>query len=99
MPQIGSVTNVGKFLETYNSNETIFGQGKGTITTKEGDAVSWLSYDLGQMKSDKSQKYRGIIFFNTGSKGQFEFLNNTIGLYTTTVGADGSSLRQIWTWK
>lgn len=96
---IGSVTNAGTFLETYKSNQTIYGQGKGTIATKNGDSVSWISYDLGQINSDKSQKYRGIIFFETVSKGKFDFLNNTIGLYTTTVENDGSSLRQIWQWK
>lgn len=96
---IGSVTNMGTFLETYKSTKIIFGQGKGIITAEKGDVVNWVSYDLGQINSDKSENYRGIIFFNTVSKGALDFLNNTIGLYTTTVGTDGSSLRQIWQWK
>ena len=59
MVGIGYVTNIGTFLETNKSDKTISGQGKGIITTTDGDLVMWTSYDLGQINSDKSEKYRG----------------------------------------
>jgi hypothetical protein len=99
MVGIGYVTNIGTFLETNKSNNTISGQGKGIITTTDGDLVMWTSYDLGQINSDKREIYRGIIFFDAVSKGKLDFLNNTVGLYTSDVGSNGSSLRQIWQWK
>jgi hypothetical protein len=43
-----------------------------------------------------------ILFFslcsnnNTSSNGKQGFLNNTTALYATSVGANGSTLRQIW---
>lgn len=99
MVGIGYVTNIGTFLETNKSDKTISGQGKGIITTTDGDLVMWTSYDLGQINSDKSEIYRGIIFFDAVSKGKLDFLNNTVGLYISDVGSNGSSLRQIWQWK
>jgi hypothetical protein len=99
MVGIGYVTNIGTFLETNKSDKTISGQGRGIITTTDGDLVMWTSYDLGQINSDKSEKYRGIIFFDAVSKGKLDFLNNTVGLYASDVGSNGSSLRQIWQWK
>lgn len=100
MSVIGNVTNTGTFLETFRSNETIFGQGRGIImSTGNGEFINWTSYDLGQISPDKSERYRGIILFDALSNGTFDFLNNTIGLYTTDVGSNGSSMRQIWLWK
>jgi hypothetical protein len=99
MVGIGYVTNIGTFLETNKSDKTISGQGRGIITTTDGDLVMWTSYDLGQINSDKSEKYRGIIFFDAVSKGKLDFLNNTVGLYASDVGSNGSSFRQIWQWK
>jgi hypothetical protein len=99
MVDIGNVTNIGTFLETNKSDKSISGQGKGIIATTDGDLVMWTSYDLGQINSDKSEKYRGIIFFDAVSRGKLDFLNNTVGLYTSDVGSNGSSLRQIWQWK
>jgi len=89
MVGIGHVTNIGTFLA----------KGREIITTTEGDLDMWTSYDLGQINSDKNEKYRGIIFFDAVSKGKLDFLNNTVGLYTSDVGSNGSSLRQIWQWK
>ena len=99
MVGIGYVTNIGTFLETNKSDKAISGQGKGIITTTDGDLVMWTSYDLGQINSDKSEIYRGIIFFDAVSEGKLDFLNNTVGLYTSDVGSNGSSLRQISQWK
>jgi hypothetical protein len=78
MVGIGYVTNIGTFLETNKSDKTISGQGKGIITNTDGDLVMWTSYDLGQINSDKSEIYRGIIFFDAVSKGKLDFLNNTV---------------------
>ena len=99
MSGIGNVTNTGIFLETYKSDNVIFGQGKGSMTTDNGEFINWTSYDLGEIGSDKAVKYRGIIFFSALSEGKLDFLNNTIGLYTSDVGNNDSSLRQIWQWK
>lgn len=47
---IGNVTNIGTFIETYKTNKIIFGEGKGLMTTENGgDIISWVSYDKGSL--------------------------------------------------
>lgn len=69
------------------------------MTIGNGEFVNRTSYDLGRISPDKSERYRGIIFFDALSNGTFDFLNNTIGLYTREVGGNGRSIRQIRLWK
>ena len=110
MVGIGNVTNIGTFIETYKTNKIIFGEGKGIITPENGsggggsDIITWTSHDIGKINSDRSESYHGIMFFSLDSNiisynGKLGFLNNTAAIYTTSVGANGSTLRQIWQWK
>ncbi len=104
MAGIGNVTNIGTFIETYKTNKIIFGEGKGMITAGNGsnNSISWKSYDVGKINSDKSENYHGIMFFignNSSSNGSLRFLDNTAALYTSSVDTNGSTVRQIWQWK
>jgi hypothetical protein len=96
---IGDVTNKGTFEETFKTDKIINGKGKGVIVTNDGQIAEWTSNDVGKINHDRSERYQGVIFFSVFSNGKLTFLNNTVGLYTTNVGSNGSSLRQIWQWK
>lgn len=95
------VTNQGTYIETYLSNSTIRGEGKGIIAAQNGEIVTWQDYDSGQLlNSNESQIYNGIIFFNSHSPGKLSFLDNQVGLYIIEIGDDdGSYSRHIWEWK
>ncbi len=107
MVGIGNVTNIATFIEIYKTNKIIFSDGKGIITAGNGiggnDTIGWTSHDIGKINSDRSENYHGIMFFlgsnNTSSIGKLGFLGNTAALYTTSVGSNGTTLRQIWQWK
>lgn len=43
------VTNQGTYIETYLSNSTIRGEGKGIIAAQNGEIVTWQDYDSGQL--------------------------------------------------
>lgn len=95
------VTNQGMYIETYQSNNVIRGEGKVIITTNNDEIVTWQAYDSGQLlDSNDSQIYHGIIFFNSYSLGKLSFLDNKIGLYIIEIGNDdGSYSRHIWEWR
>ena len=94
------VTNQGMYIETYQSNNTIRGEGKGIITANNDEIVTWQAYDSGQLlDSNDSQIYHGIIFFNSHSPGKLSFLDNKVGLYLIEIGDDGSYSRHIWEWR
>jgi len=94
------VTLQGTYINTYISNNTIRGEGKGIITTEDTKEIAtWQAYDSGKIESNDHQIYYGIIFFNSPS-GILSFLDNKVGLYIIKIENDeGYYKRYIWDWK
>jgi hypothetical protein len=92
---IGKIVNQEIFLNTVIENKTVFGQGKGTISTEDGQSsIDWNSYDANLVKGGYPG-YRGIIYFNSTMDDKFAFLNNTVGIYES----DSDTVRSIWSWE
>jgi hypothetical protein len=92
---IGKIVNQETFLNTVIENKTVFGQGRGTISTEDGQSsIDWNSYDANLVKGGYPG-YRGIIYFNSTSDDKFAFLNNTVGIYES----DSDTVRTIWSWE
>jgi hypothetical protein len=93
---IGKIINEETFVNTVIENKTVFGQGKGTISTEDNQSsIDWNSYDANLVKGGYPG-YRGIIYFNsTTMDDKFAFLNNTVGIYES----DSDTVRSIWLWK
>lgn len=101
---VGTVTNNFTFTNIVIDNETVFGQGNGTIFTQDGQKIDWNAYD-GSPVSNKSkvydeliyspkkyQYYNGLIYFNSTSDEKLAFLNNAVGVYMNPE----NSGRLIW---
>jgi hypothetical protein len=108
MRDIGNVTNTGTFVENIYDNGTLYGVGKGVITTENGDIISWNAYDIGLtvngngdeddtasggLNTERTTTFRGIIFLHTTSES-LSFMNNVVGLYINDENG-----RQIWEWR
>ena len=110
MRNIGNVTNIGTFVENVYHNGTVYGVGKGVITTENGDRISWNAYDIGLtvngnggdddtasgLSAEGMLRFRGIIFFQTTSEN-LGFMNNVVGLYINDINDENG--RQIWEWR
>jgi hypothetical protein len=92
---IGKIVNEETFVNTVIENKTVFGQGKGTISTEDNQSsIDWNSYDVNLVKGGYPG-YRGIIYFNSTMNDKFAFLNNTVGIYES----DSDTVRSIWLWE
>ena len=92
---IGKMVNEETFVNTVIENKTVFGQGKGTISTEDNQSsIDWNSYDANLVKGGYPG-YRGIIYFNSTMDDKFAFLNNTVGIYES----DSDIVRSIWLWE
>jgi hypothetical protein len=93
---IGKIVNEETFVNIVIENKTVFGQGKGTISTEDNQSsIDWNSYDANLVKGGYPG-YRGIIYFNTTTMyDKFAFLNNTVGIYES----DSDTVRSIWLWE
>jgi hypothetical protein len=92
---IGQIINYETFVNTVIENKTVFGQGKGIISTEDNQSsIGWQSYDANLLKGG-FPGYRGIIYFNSTMDDKFTFLNNTVGIYES----DSDPIRTIWLWE
>jgi len=83
MRNVGNVTNNMTFTNTYLSPALVQATGKGTIETKDGQSIDWISSDIGTINST-GFFFHGIIHFNNTNSEKLSFLNNTLGVYVDT---------------
>ena len=83
MRNVGNVTNNMTFINTYLSPALVQATGKGTIETKDGQSIDWISSDIGTINST-GFFFHGIIHFNNTNSEKLSFLNNTLGVYADT---------------
>jgi hypothetical protein len=87
LKNVGNVTNNKTFTNTYLSDELLIGRGKGTIETTDEQSIDWISSDLGRL-SDNQWVFQGVMLFNNTQGESLSFLNNRIGLYSSTAGVN-----------
>ena len=83
MRDIGNVTNNMTFINTHLPDKSIQAKGNGTIETRDGQTIDWISSDIGTINS-KGFTFQGIILFNSTNSEKFSILNNTVGIYKET---------------
>ncbi|MEE9230494.1 MAG: hypothetical protein V3U86_07285 [Acidobacteriota bacterium] len=90
-------------LWTYSSRTrsdgTIYGEGHGFMTTKDGDVIRLTG--SGACKAadpDGSIHYRGAIYFRTTS-AKFSNLNGMVAVHEYDVDAEGNTVATVWEWK
>jgi hypothetical protein len=88
---------------TYSSKTradgSIYGEGKGFMTTKDGDVIQMLGSGAAKAPgADGIVHYRGAIYFNTASK-KFSDLNGAVGVHEYDVTPDGKTSAKVWEWK
>ena len=89
-------------LWTYSSitraDGSIFGEGQGFMTTKDGDVLNLIGSAAAKgTGADGSIKYRGALHFQTASK-KFSKLNGATGVFEYDVDADGNTVAKVWEW-
>ncbi len=83
MKDIGNVTNNMTFINTHLPDKSIQAKGNGTIETRDGQTIDWISSDIGTINS-KGFTFQGIILFNSTNSEKLSILNNTVGIYKET---------------
>ena len=91
MRNVVNLTNNMTFTNTYLSPALVQATGKGTIETKDGQSIDWISSDIGTINST-GFFFHGIIHFNNTNSEKLSFLNNTLGVYVDTPNIK----RTIW---
>jgi hypothetical protein len=100
-PLVGNDAQVGDwtYWSKTRSDGSIHGEGKGIMTTKDGDVVNLIGNGAAKSRgSDGSVHYRGAIYFHTTSQ-KLSKLNGATGVHEYDVDAEGNTVARVWEWK
>jgi hypothetical protein len=86
------------YCSTVRPDGTLFGEGQGILTGKDGNTATWTGSGVGTMKNDGSVSYRGAIYSQSTSP-QWSRLNGIAQLFEYEVDSQGNTRSQIWEWK
>ena len=92
-------TSMWTYWSKTRSDGTIYGEGQGFMTTKDGDVIHLTGSGACRAAgSDGSVRYRGAVHFHTASL-KLAKLNGTVGVHEYDVDAEGNTVGKIWEWK
>jgi hypothetical protein len=78
---------------------SLYGQGQGIITTKDGDVATWTGQGIGHFTQDGKLRFHGSLFYSTRSTGKLAFLKNMVGVFSYEVDTAGKTTGKVWEWK
>jgi hypothetical protein len=91
------VTEIGTYTTTPRANGILYGEGKGVITGKNNEMVTWTSQEIGTMSPDGKIAFRGSIFFNSLSPvGSLAFLDNMPAVFSFQVDPSKTVVNRVW---
>ena len=91
-------TSIWTYKSMTRTDGSIFGEGRGVLTTATGDVVHLLGRGSDQSGVPGSPtRFRGAFHFQTNSE-KFARLNGIAAVYEYDVEADGSTKGKIWEW-
>ena len=91
-------TSIWTYTSSTRADGSIFGEGRGVLTTASGDVVHIVGRASDQSSGPGSPtRYRGAFHFHPNSD-TFARLNGIAAVFEYDVDADGSSNAKIWEW-
>ena len=91
------VTEIGTYTTTPRANGILYGEGKGVITGKDNQIVTWTSQEIGTMSVNGTIVFHGSMFFNVVAPvGNLSFLDNMPAVFSFQVDASKNIMNRVW---
>jgi len=92
-------TTLWTYWSKTRSDGSMYGEGKGVMTTKDGDTIGLVGSGAAKRAGpDGTIHYRGAIYFNTAAP-KFVRLNGSAGVHEYELSASGTLTTKVWEWK
>ena len=96
-------TDIGTYTSVLREGGVLFGEGRGIITTKDGQGVAtWTGQGIGKFTGPGKVSFRSSIFLRTPSTsqgGKLSDLNNMVGVFEYEADEMGNCSTKSWEWK
>jgi hypothetical protein len=87
-------------IPTNTSENTLYSEGQGVLTTQQGEIVTYTQQSTGQITPEGRVVFQGSMFFKALSPtGQLASLDNQMGIYNYESDLAGNAQRQVWQWR
>jgi hypothetical protein len=92
------VKETGTYCTVVRPDGTLYGEGQGVTTTKDGKMATWTGHGVGTVKKDGTASYRGALYYQT-TPTRLSRLNKVALLFEYEVDAEGNTRSEYWEWK
>ena len=89
--------DTGTYWTVVRPDGTLYGEGQGVMTGKDGKMATWTGHGVGAMKKDGTAAYRGAIYYQS-MPPKWSRLNKVAVLFEYAVDADGNTHSEYWEW-
>jgi hypothetical protein len=94
------IGTIWTFPTNNTSQNTLYSEGQGVLTTQQGEIVTYTQQATGQITPEGRVVFQGSMFFKALSPtGQLASLNNQMGIYNYESDLAGNAERQVWKWR
>jgi hypothetical protein len=93
-----NVKEAGTYWTVVRPDGTLYGEGQGVTTGKDGKMATWTGHGVGVTKKDGTATYRGAIYYQT-MPSRWSRLNKVAVLFEYSVDAEGNTHSEYWEWK
>jgi hypothetical protein len=93
-----NVRETGTYWTAVRPDGTLYGEGQGVMTGKDGKMATWTGHGVGVAKKDGTASYRGAIYYQT-MPPRWSRLNKVAVLFEYEVDTDGNTHSEYWEWK
>lgn len=94
-----SEATVWTYWSKTRADGSMYGEGKGVMTTKDGDVIGLIGQGTAKAAGpDGIIHYRGAIYFHTAA-AKYVRLNGSAGVHEYDVSASGTLTTKVWEWK
>ena len=94
-----TASETGTYSSVMRNDGSLYGEGQGIITTKDGEMATWTGQGVGHFMADGKLRFHGSLFYDTSSAGKLSFLKNMVGMFDFEVDQTGKTTAKVWEWK
>ena len=88
----------GTYWTIARPDGTLYGEGRGMTTTKDGKMTTWTGHGVGVTKKDGTATYRGALYYQT-IPPRWSRLNKVAVLFEYEVDPEGNTHSEYWEWR
>ncbi len=92
-------TTLITFLGVPRPDGTLWGEGQGAVTTRDGEFVTWKGHGIGRLTGrGNAASWRGALYFQSASPKLARLLK-TPAVYEYESDENGNTHIKLWEWK